>query len=94
MGTEARTAEQFITGSTEPQPTESGNSFTLRERSSIANTVLQLLRDNPTGLSRGEILERLSLKGDKTGETAVSNALTALIKRQKIVRRERKYLIE
>jgi len=60
----------------------------------MRDTVLQILKDNPTGLSRGEILERLHLKGDKTRETAVSNALTALTKLQKIVRRERKYLIE
>ena len=92
----ARTAEQFITGSTASRPAllQTGSSITRRERTSMRETVLQLLRDNPKGLSRGEILERLHLKGDRTGETAVSNALTALIKRQMIVRRERKYLIE
>ena len=32
------------------------------------------------GLTRGEILERMQLKGDKAGEMSVSNALTALTK--------------
>ena len=93
----ARTAEQFITGSTASRPAllQTSSSIARRERISMRETVLQLLRDNPKGLRRGEILERLHLKGDKTGETAaVSNALTALTKRKEIIRRERKYLIE
>lgn len=91
----ARTAEQFITGSRESESAllQSGD-VARRGRASMRDTVLQLLKDNPTGLSRGEILERLNLKGDKTGETAVSNALAALAKRKEIVRRERKYVIE
>ena len=60
----------------------------------MRNQILQLLRDDPRGLSRGELLEQLHLKGDKTGETAVSNALTALTKGHEIVRRERKYLAQ
>src|SRR5260370_22654457 len=32
------------------------------------------------GLSRGEILEKMGLKGNKSGEMSVSNALTALTK--------------
>ena len=93
----ARTAEQFITSSpttaspTTPSP-DAGRSR--RSRGSMRDAVLNLIRDNPVGLSRGEILERLRLKGDKTGETAVSNALMVLTKRQEIVRRDRKYLIE
>jgi hypothetical protein len=44
------------------------------------------------GMSRGEILEKMSLKGDKAGEMSVSNALTALTKANEVVRRDGKYL--
>ena len=43
------------------------------------------------GLSRGEILERMGLKGDKAGEMSVSNALTALAKRNQVRREGGKY---
>jgi hypothetical protein len=44
------------------------------------------------GMTRGEILERMQLKGDKAGEMSVSNALTALTKANEVVRRDGKYL--
>ena len=44
------------------------------------------------GLTRGEILERMGLKGDKAGEMSVSNALTALTKSSQVRRDGRKYL--
>ena len=90
-------AEQFITSSTtETQPAllDDVSSGRRLGGASMRDAVLQLLRDNPGGLSRGEVLEQLHLKGNKTGETAVSNALTALTKGQEIVRRERKYLAQ
>jgi hypothetical protein len=43
------------------------------------------------GLARGEILEKMGLKGDKAGEMSVSNALTALTKSNQISRRDGKY---
>ena len=43
------------------------------------------------GLSRGEILERMGLKGNKTGEMSVSNALTALTKGNQVRRDGGKY---
>jgi hypothetical protein len=43
------------------------------------------------GLSRGEILERMNLKGDKSGEMSVSNALTALAKRNQVRREGGRY---
>src|SRR3954469_20441170 len=55
-------------------------------RGSRREGLLNLIRDG-NGLSRGEILERTDLKGDKAGEMSVSNALTALTKRNQ-VRRE------
>jgi hypothetical protein len=39
---------------------------------------MQVIKGNPSGLTRGEILDRMGLKGDKSGEMSVSNALTAL----------------
>ena len=52
-----------------------------------------MIRSNATGLSRGEILERMGLKGDKSGEMSVSNALTALTKSNQVARREGKYVV-
>ena len=43
------------------------------------------------GLSRGEILERMGLKGNKSGEMSVSNALTALTKGNQVRRDGGKY---
>ena len=40
---------------------------------------METICQNPTGLSRGELLEKMGIgKGDKAGEMSVSNALTAL----------------
>jgi hypothetical protein len=44
------------------------------------------------GLTRGEILEQMGLKGNKAGEMSVSNALTALTKANQVMRREGKYV--
>jgi hypothetical protein len=52
--------------------------------------LLELIRQSD-GLSRGEILERMSLKGDKSGEMSVSNALTALAKSNQVRREGGKY---
>jgi hypothetical protein len=56
--------------------------------------LLQLIRDNPDGLRRGEILERMGLKGDKAGEMSVSNALTALTKSNQVSRQEGRYVVQ
>ena len=53
--------------------------------------LLQVIRDG-NGLSRGEILEKMGLKGDKSGEMSVSNALTALTKANQVARRDGKYV--
>ena len=95
----ARAAEQFITGSAPEARSFTTNPGFQRgrpgsRRGRIRDSVLELVKAEPAGLSRGEILERLHLKGDKAGETSVSNALTALLKREQIVRRERKYRVE
>ena len=53
--------------------------------------LLQVIKDGH-GLTRGEILEKMGLKGDKSGEMSVSNALTALTKGNQVTRRDGKYV--
>jgi hypothetical protein len=55
--------------------------------------LLQVIGGEPSGLSRGQIFERLGLKGDKSAEKSISNALTALTKNNQVSRREGKYVI-
>src|SRR4051812_24395945 len=59
-------------------------------RDSRREGLLELIRQSD-GLSRGEILERMGLKGDKSGEMSVSNALTALTKSNQVHREGGKY---
>jgi len=63
-------------------------------RGSRREALLQLIRDNPDGLRRGEILERMGLKGDKAGEMSVSNALTALTNCNQVSRQEGRYVVQ
>ncbi len=60
-------------------------------RGSKREALMQVINDNPSGLTRGEILERMGLKGDKSGEMSVSNALTALTKANQVTRRDGRY---
>jgi hypothetical protein len=59
-------------------------------RGSRREVLLEMIRQGD-GLSRGEILERMGLKGDKSGEMSVSNALTALTKSNQVHREGGKY---
>ena len=60
-------------------------------RGSKREQLLQVIKDG-NGLTRGEILEKMGLKGDKSGEMSVSNALTALTKGNQVTRRDGKYV--
>ena len=60
-------------------------------RGSRREALLAVIRGNPAGLSRGEILQQMGLKGDKAGEMSVSNALTALTKSNQVYRDGGKY---
>ena len=60
-------------------------------RGSRRESILAVIRENPSGLSRGELLEKMGLKGDKAGEMSVSNALTALSKSNQVRREGGKY---
>lgn len=46
--------------------------------------ILQLLRDAGDGLTRGDIIDRLGVKGDKGQEQSISNALSALKKQNAV----------
>ena len=52
-------------------------------RGSKRDELLKVVREGG-GLTRGQILEKMGLKGNKTGEMSVSNALTALTKNNQL----------
>lgn len=58
---------------------------------SIRETILSLVEMAPAGLSRREMIEHLGVKGDKSGEMSLSNALTAMVKKGMLVREGGKY---
>jgi hypothetical protein len=70
-----------------------GAARTTVRRGSRREGLLALIRENAAGLTRGEILERMALKGNKSGEMSVSNALTALTKGGQVNRQDGKYRI-
>ena len=87
------------------QPRGRGRSAAMIKEASVAETgtrpqpgsrraaLLQVIGERADGLSRGEIFERMGLKGNKSAEKSVSNALTALTKSNQVSRREGKYVI-
>jgi len=54
--------------------------------------ILELLKQNPAGLARKDILDRMGLKGDKAGAMSVSNSLTGMIKGNQVTRRDGRYI--
>lgn len=50
-------------------------------RGSRQQELLELIGQNPDGLTRGEILDELGVKGNKKAEASVSNALNAMKKK-------------
>ena len=73
------------------QPTRTRRAAAGR-RGSKREELLRVIRAGD-GLSRGQILEKMGLKGNKSGEMSVSNALTALTKAQQVSRRDGKYFV-
>ena len=82
------------TSTTSRRQGPSGRTRSQAPRGSRREALLQTIRDNPNGLERGEILERMGLKGDKAGEMSVSNALTALTKTNQVSRHEGRYFVQ
>src|SRR5215207_1124577 len=66
-------------------PRQSGARQTRARRVSKREQLFEVIRQG-NGLSRGEILAKMGLKGDKSGEMSVSNALTALSKTNQVRR--------
>ncbi len=64
---------------------------TQQRRGSKRGALLQLIGDHPAGLTRGQILEKMGLKGDQSGEMSVSNALTGLTKAGSVYRSDGMY---
>jgi hypothetical protein len=60
-------------------------------RGSRQGAVLDLLSKSTSGMTRGEILEAMGLKGDKSGEQSVSNALNNLKKAKKVSSKDGRY---
>ena len=78
--------EAVKTGKAAPRDTGTRRAPQSR-RGSKREGILAALGGNPDGLTRGELLEKMGLKGDKSGEMSVSNALTALSKSNQISRK-------
>ena len=62
-------------------------------RGARRNEILDVVTNNPDGIGRSDILEALGVKGDKSGEQSVSNALSALKKAGNIDSRDGKYVV-
>lgn len=84
--------EAAKTGKALPAARAAGRAPSAARRGSKREQLLQLIQQNPEGLARKDILDRLGLKGDRAGEMSVSNALTALTKSNQVARRDRKYV--
>ena len=64
---------------------KTGGTTRRARRGSRREEIVQLVRD--TGpITRGELIERLGVKGDKSGEMSISNALSALLKTNQLGR--------
>lgn len=82
--------EAAKTGKPVRQP--GGKRASQSRRGSKRDGIIAALADVPHGLTRGELLETLGLKGNRSGEMSVSNALTALTKGNQVVRKDGKYI--
>lgn len=56
------------------------------------DAILALVAQNSDGISRGDILDGLGVKGNKSAEQSVSNALNNLKKANKLAQRDGKYI--
>jgi cell division septum initiation protein DivIVA len=73
-------------------PTRSTRRASQARSGSKRDGILKVIKENPTGLTRGQLLEKMGLKGNKSGEMSVSNALTALTKGNQVARKDGKYI--
>jgi hypothetical protein len=86
--------EAAKSGKAAPPPrARSARSSGRGRRGGRREALIELIRQHPDGLARKDILERMGLKGNKSGEMSVSNALTALTKAGQVVRAEGRYRV-
>jgi hypothetical protein len=72
--------------------TRKSKSASRAPRGSRQQSVFELVAKYKKGVSRGDILQAMGLKGNKSGEQSVSNALSALKRANKITSKDGKYL--
>ena len=89
---EFRAIEAYEAAKSGKASRQSGQHTTGTRRGSKRDGIMAALADIPHGLSRGELLEKLGLKGNKSGEMSVSNALTALTKANQVARKDGRYI--
>ena len=70
--------------------TRSSTTRPTSRRGSKREDLLRVIGEG-NGLRRGEIIQKMGLKGDKSGEMSISNALTALTKGNQVRREGGKY---
>lgn len=61
-------------------------------RGGIREKVLDLIKTTTDGLNRADILDKLGMKGEKSAEQSVSNALSALKRTSKVGQKNGKYV--
>ena len=64
-----------------------------RRGPSRRSTVLAALKGSTNGMSRNDLLQKLKMKGNKTGEQSVSNALSFLKKAGKVKSKDGQYTL-
>src|SRR5665213_3650443 len=89
---EMRAIEAYESAKSVKANRSSSSNGVRRGRSGSKREELMKVIQSGKGLSRGEILEKMGLKGNKAGEMSVSNALTALTKNNTVRREGGKYL--
>lgn len=72
-----------------PRRATSGRSSRVSRRDGI----LAMIKQHANGISRGDLLEAMALKGNKSGEQAISNALNNMKKAGAIVSKDGKYAV-
>ena len=55
--------------------------------------ILSMIENHKGGIARGELLDELGIKGNKSAEQSVSNALNSLKKANKITSKDGKYAV-
>ena len=69
-----------------------GPSSTRAPRGARQKAVLEHIQKAPNGLTRGELIEAMGVKGDKSGEQSISNALNNMKKAGRISSKEGRYV--